>query len=127
MRKIITSCSIVFFTIIAMAFCASYVQAHEWYSNRSDPASKMGCCGGSDCAPVPIDADWVQPVSNGLHVVLTLEQAKTFNIRTGAVIDEVVPWSRVMALSAGYNGPPAFYHICIVGDELRCVFAVPTL
>lgn len=113
---------IIAFMFVALMFLASHPYAHEGYTGTNDPVTKQGCCGGNDCAPVPLDADWVQPVSDGFRVVLSAEQAKTFNKNALLPIDMVVTWDRVMAVTVAYNGPPAIYHICIVADEVRCLF-----
>ena len=119
--------------VTAMLVLAEMAQAHDWYSSTRDPVTTSGCCGGNDCAPVPLDADWVQPVKDGFHVVMTLEQSKKINPYSVAPIDAFVPWSRVQSPPAGISGPPALYHVCIsavqrsVRGGIYCLFAVPSL
>lgn len=94
----------------------------------ADPVTNLGCCGGNDCAPVPLDAEFVQPTVEGYRVTLTLEQARLFNKGAMLPIDEIVPWNRVMVIGTDivpYTGKPAFYHICIYFSKLRCLFASP--
>lgn len=101
-------------------------EAHEWYSGKRDPVTTIGCCGGSDCAPVPLDVDWVRPVAEGYRVTLTVEQAHNFNAHVTMPIDEIIPWARVQIVDPKkYEGPQAIYHICINGNQIRCLFATP--
>lgn len=114
--------------VAAVVWFTPSVFAHESYTGRNDPVTTLGCCGGSDCAPVPLTADWVQPVKEGYRVTLTVEQAQHFNKYASRPIDVVVPYSRVMVIGTvlkPYTGPPALYHICIVTNQLRCLFATP--
>lgn len=114
--------------VAAVVWFAPSAFAHESYTGRNDPVTTLGCCGGSDCAPVPLDADYVQPVKEGYRVTLTVEQAQHFNKYASQPIDVVVPWRRVMVIGTTlkpYIGQPALYHICIVTNQLRCLFATP--
>lgn len=99
---------------------------HEWYLGRTDPTSGNSCCGGGDCAPVPLDADWVNPVEGGFQVTMSLMEARLVNENMKKGVDVLVPWERVMLLSAGKDAPVAIYHICLWGDSLKCLFVVPS-
>lgn len=129
MTKLATALVAVFLCVLALAMLTSRgAYAHESYTGRNDPVTTLGCCGGGDCAPVPLDADWVQPVAQGYRVTLTVEQAMTFNKYATQPIDTIIPWKRVMVIGTDrkpYMGPPALYHICIVNNQLQCLFASP--
>lgn len=52
--------------ILTAAFVACFAVpafAHSWYTGKTDPVTKVSCCGGTDCAP--ISADDVREVSGG--------------------------------------------------------------
>lgn len=120
--------------VIAMLVIAEMAQAHDWYKDLRSPKGSS-CCSGNDCAPVPIDADWVQPTKDGYRVTLSKEQAQTINPDAQYPFNAVVPWSQVMApppkAMAEMNGkPPALYHLCIAAyspNTVYCLFAVPGL
>jgi len=109
-----------------LAILCGSARAHEGYAGLSDPVTGNGCCGGNDCAPVPLDVDWVTPVEGGYQVNLTVEQAKMFNPEATKAISEIVPEARVLtALGKTKSQPsPALYHICIWGNKLKCLFVV---
>jgi len=121
--------------LLAAKWLVPEARAHDWYTLQKDPQTLSGCCGGSDCAPVPLDANWVQPVADGFHVVMTLEESRKVNPNSIAAVDAFVPWSRVQSPPAHAEGPPALYHVCISSSERRaqlrggiyCLFAVPSL
>lgn len=98
--------------------------AHEGYAGMRDPVTGNGCCGGNDCAPVPLDVDWVHPVQDGFLVDLTVEQAKLFNKDSTIPIHVMVPFARVLTSLNEATGSPALYHICIWNDTLKCLFVV---
>lgn len=103
-------------------------EAHSWFS-------RTGCCGGSDCAAVPIDADWVQLGKNGYYVRLTVAQARMVNPDAEYPVDELVPWhsnkiKSLPALRPGETyGAPALYYLCIPAkySGIYCLFPVPGL
>lgn len=106
-------------------------EAHHWYTNQRN-VKGSSCCSGTDCAPVPISADWVQPSRDGYRVTLTLEQARTINPDSQFPMDVTVPWAHVMAPppEAARDSIPALYHLCIaagVPNLVYCLFAVPGL
>jgi hypothetical protein len=82
-------------SILGAAFLAHArrATAHEWFTKRNDPAYNTGCCGGSDCRPIPID--WVREKQGGYQVTMTLEQARTVNPSAMAPVDAFVPYARV--------------------------------
>lgn len=98
--------------------------AHEGYAGITDPVSGYSCCGGNDCAPVPLDVDWVTPVKDGFQVNLTLEQAQLFNANATLPIHEMVPFARVLTSLNKATGSPSLYHICVWGNTLKCLFVV---
>lgn len=114
----------------ALLMWAAQAQAHEWYSNLRNPKGSS-CCSGNDCAPVPLDADWVQPTRDGYRVTLTLDQAKTINPDAQYSVNAVVPWSQVMAPPPeASHSELALYHLCIAAyspNTIYCLFAVPGL
>lgn len=114
---------------LILSHLATKVEAHESYTGRNDPVTTLGCCGGDDCAPIPLDVDWVRPVAEGYRVTLTVEQAMTINKHVTQPIDVIIPWNRAMSIETSkvkYSGPPAIYHICIVTNQVRCLFAAPS-
>jgi hypothetical protein len=83
--------------------------AHENYSKLTDPVYSNGCCGGSDCAPLP--TDWVREVPGGYRLDLSLEQAMRINPNAKSGIGATVPYARVI---------PSFdadFHLCIFGAD----------
>lgn len=115
--------------VIAVACLITWLSrpahAHDWYSGT-------GCCGGSDCNAIPLDADWVEPVKQGYHVRLTAEQARTINHKAKNRVDEIVSWNSNKlksppALKPGQTyGAPAIYHLCIApSGYVYCLFTVP--
>lgn len=105
----------------------SYVQAHSWYSKKTDPVTKQSCCGGSDCNVLKIDPTVLSAEDEGYRVRLTVEQARTINPYTSHPINALVYWERVQ-LSEDGN-----YHICIKthsrgGYEqgVYCLFVPPS-
>lgn len=40
--------------IPALAVVSTGAIAHEWYTGKTDPVTGFGCCGGSECAPIPV-------------------------------------------------------------------------
>lgn len=99
-------------------------EAHEWYTDT-------GCCGGTDCAAVPIEADWVRPGKDGYRVVLTKEQARQINPNAGFAVDELIPWhsNKLKDFPANVRiTSPAVYHLCIPASYsgVYCLFVVPS-
>ena len=95
-----------------LGFCPPSAQAHDWYSQKVDPVHKKGCCGGSDCAVLPIDIPGVLSVEkDGYRVRLTLEQAQKINPYRIQAFDHLIPWDRVQP-SEDLN-----YHICILAKD----------
>lgn len=94
------------FTAMCIA-AATAANAHDWYTDKIDPRTKLKCCGGSDCHAVPLSS--VQPRIDGGYIYLP----HNFNI----------PRERVQQSSDDQ------YHICegtyVVTNQLylRCFFA----
>lgn len=124
---------IICLALAALLMWMAQAHAHDWYTSTRDPESRASCCGGHDCAAVPLDADWIQPVADGFHVVMTLEQSRQINPYSQAPVDTVVPWSRVQVPPPGAETVPALYHLCIAPSQrlirggVYCLFAVPGL
>lgn len=116
----------VFAFIVGLIFLwlVAPANAHEGYLGMRDPVTNNGCCGGEDCAPVPLDVGWVTPVQDGFQVDLTAEQAQLFNKNSKLPIHAMVPFARVLTSLSKATGSPSLYHICIVNDQLRCLFVV---
>lgn len=122
------------FALIVVAlflWLAAPAHAHDWYKDHHDPITGFTCCGGDeDCAPVPLDADWVRPVEGGFQVTMTAEQAHAINKNMTMPVNAFIPWARVMSPPAdagGYGHVPALYHVCVWGNGLKCMFVVPGL
>lgn len=105
---------------LALLWWAWPSHAHEWYKNT-------GCCSGSDCAAVPLDADWVQPTKGGYQVDLTAEQAALINPEAHLPVHEFIEGTRVRMPPAKAMGDPALYHLCIPSgfSGVYCLFVVP--
>ncbi len=85
-------------------------RAHDWYTGIVNEQNQS-CCGGSDCAEV---ADqYVDEVPGGYVVNIP---AGAWKIYQGA-FTAFVPDSRAQAAKQGGN-----YHLCIVGEMVRCFF-----
>lgn len=126
---------VIFAMIVAtlILWFAIPAKAHDWYAQRTDPQTNSRCCGGNDCAPVPLDADWIRPAKGGFHVVMTLEETRLVNPNSQAPVDEIVLWNRMQSPGLDANGIPALYHVCISAypmgtlSRIFCLFAVPSL
>jgi hypothetical protein len=94
------------FTAMCIA-AATSANAHDWYTDKIDPLTKLKCCGGSDCHAVPRSS--VQSRIDGGYTYLP----HNFNI----------PRDRVQ------ESPDGQYHLCegtyVVTNQayLRCFFA----
>ncbi len=110
---------------LALCLMAAPASAHEWFTQKHDPATGRGCCGGSDCKTVPepmMIAGVVQEVQGGYLVQLTPKQIKYFAPGNGYPnpIKQVIPWSRVQPSET------AEFALCIVWNQVRCFFAPQT-
>lgn len=83
--------------------------AHEWYSSTTDPVTRGGCCGGSDCNVLPDGS--VTEVQGGYRVELTLDQAKAINPKAESGIGAFVPRERFQP------SPDSKFHACIWGKN----------
>ena len=108
--------------VMGMLCFSSPADAHDWFSGTNDSVTGLSCCGGSDCAPIPafmMQAGVLKPTTAGMHVGMTVEQARYFNKRVSIPINDIVPWNRIQ--SAPVDG----YAICLVASEagrVRCLF-----
>lgn len=122
MRRVLALAALV----AAFVFLAPVIaSAHSWYSDRRDPVTKKGCCGGTDCAQLVIEPGVFSAEPGGYRVRLTLEQARRINPVRREGIDILIPWERVQDSEDGN------FHLCIprwngvVRDDFYCFFAPP--
>lgn len=94
-------------TLVFLALTATFAEAHSWYSEKTDPVTKHGCCGGSDCHEIRIDSSNYTPEANGFRIRLTVEQAKVINPGRLEPLDIFVPFERVQPSEDGN------FHLCI--------------
>lgn len=110
--------------ITALAL-VSPANAHSWYTQKKDPVTQLGCCGGSDCATLLIEPGVISAEVDGYRIRLTLEQAQRINRNRLEPLDVLVPWDRVQPSEDGN------WHICIPRFEdvtvgnFYCFFAPP--
>lgn len=99
--------------------------AHSWYSQKKDPVTQLGCCGGSDCHELLIEPGVLSAEVDGYRIRLTLEQAQRINRNRLEPLDVLIPWDRVQPSDDGN------WHICIPRFEdvtvgnFYCFFAPP--
>lgn len=110
--------------VIAVVLASQAALAHSWYSEKRDPVTRGGCCGGSDCAILAVTPGVLSAEADGYRVRLTAEQAKAINPYRNTPVDALVPWDRVQPSEDGN------YHICLptypVGSmkaDFFCFFA----
>lgn len=122
MRRVLALAALVAAFVFLAPVLAS---AHSWYSERRDPVTKKGCCGGEDCAQLVIEPGVLTAEAGGYRVRLTLEQARRINPVRREPLDILVPWERVQDSEDGN------YHLCIprwegvVLGDFYCFFAPP--
>jgi hypothetical protein len=99
--------------------------AHSWYTQKKDPVTNLGCCGGTDCATLLIEPGVISAEVNGYRVVLTVEQAQRINPARRDGVNILIPWERVKPSEDGN------WHLCLprwndltLGD-FYCFFAPP--
>lgn len=114
-------------TLITAPVLASRAEAHSWYSQKKDPVTQLGCCGGSDCNTLIIEPGVISAEVDGYRIRLTVEQAARINPGRHAPLDVLIPWKRVQPSEDGN------WHICIprwndttVGN-FYCFFAPPSM
>jgi hypothetical protein len=106
-----------------LILCVVPASAHSWYSQKSDPVTKQGCCGGQDCREIALSADNFTPEATGFRIRLTAEQSKIINPRRLEPLDILVPFERVQPSEDGN------YHLCIPSfngvtrGDFYCFFA----
>ena len=79
--------------IFLAAVCPA--NAHSWYSQKKDPVTQLGCCGGSDCATLLIEPGVISAEVDGYRIRLSLEQAQRINRNRTEPLNVLVPWERV--------------------------------
>lgn len=105
---------------LALALAAIPAASHDWFAGTKDPVSGSGCCGGDDCAAIPIelfDVGAVVEMKNGYSVKLTLPQARMFNRDTRKPVEDFLPFARVQPSKTGG------FAMCIYQDRVQCFFA----
>ena len=107
------------------AWLTTPAHAHSWYSDKHDPVTTYGCCGGSDCAQLVIEPGVMTAEPDGYRIRLTLDQAKRINRYRIDPLDVLVPWDRIQPSEDGN------YHLCLptsngrARDDFYCFFAPP--
>ena len=86
---------------------APETKAHSWYSEKTDPVTKHGCCGGLDCRELRVTPQNFTPEADGFRIRLTVEEAKIINPGRLEPLDILVPFSRVQPSEDGN------FHLCI--------------
>jgi len=108
---------------VALCFLAVPAFAHSWYSEKTDPVTKRGCCGIRDCNKIVLTPENYTPVDGGFRIRLTEEQAKQINPTRHDALDIFVPDNRVQPSETGD------YHLCIPNfngvtyGDFYCFFA----
>lgn len=112
--------------VAAFVFLAPLIaHAHSWYTQKHDPQTGVGCCGGSDCAPLVLQPGMLTGEVNGYRLRMTLEQARHVNINRLDPLDIFIPFDRVQPSEDGN------YHLCIptyngsTRGDFYCFFAPP--
>lgn len=79
----ITIALVVFLTLLGaiIAWSAQPAGAHSWYSSTSDPMTGMGCCGGTDCAPIPSDSVKIDKDAGGWRYLPTGELIPFYRVQ----------------------------------------------
>lgn len=85
-------------TVLGVALWVTPAPAHDWYSGIRNPGSGVGCCGGSDCAPVDV--------------------SRVVETRDEFIVDEIWHFKKDEAMPA-QDGQ---FHACIWGGKPRCFF-----
>lgn len=75
-------------------------EAHDWYTDKTDPVLHYKCCGQNDCHPV--DPNEVRSTREGYYV--KLYRPSYLNDPPGE--EWFIPWERVQ------SAPDDRYHIC---------------
>lgn len=120
-RAVLLAALVAAFLILAPVLA----HAHSWYSDKRDPLTNNGCCGGTDCAQLAVEPGVLAAEEGGYRLRLTLEQAKRINAWRVEPVDVLIPWDRVQASEDGN------YHLCLptsngrVRDDFYCFFAPP--
>lgn len=50
---------------------ANEARSHEPYTGKTDPVTRSGCCGGSDCAVLDVVPGMLLPHEDGYRLVMT--------------------------------------------------------
>ena len=123
MRRLIALAALVAAFILLAPVVAN---AHSWYSERRDPVTKKGCCGGTDCAQLVIEPGMLTADHLGYRISLTAEQARKINPSRRDGVDLLIPWDRIQPSEDGN------FHLClprwngVVLGDFYCFFAPPS-
>jgi hypothetical protein len=105
---------------------AGQVSAHDWFTDKNNLEGLGRCCGGNDCAEVPmemIESGAVQPTATGFAVDLSVAQAQHFNKQQSKPVHQDIPSSMVQP-SESHDPNGSGYALCIYPvDVIRCFFA----
>jgi len=120
--------NVLFGFAMAMAGFGALVPAtaHDVYTLLVDPVTKGRCCGGNDCAPLPNGSVTWAP--GGVHITLTVEQAKAINRFTSLPVNAFVAAERLLP------SPDGRWHACIHHSDrqaprqgILCALAPPNI
>lgn len=100
------------FIIITLVMWAWRAEAHDWYTGTKNPVTGYGCCGGNDCAKIPVTSG--KAITGGYRITL---MPGDHPLVTRPHIF-TVPTKEVQFSQDGE------YHVCLYPNEdhLRCVF-----
>lgn len=100
--------------------------SHSWYSEKRDPVTQHGCCGGTDCATLKVEPGVLTPENDGYRIRLTVEQARRINPARLEPLDAFIPRERIQPSENGN------FHMCLprfngvtMGD-FYCFFEPPS-
>jgi hypothetical protein len=110
--------------VLAMILAATPAASHEWYTSQKN-AGGEGCCGGEDCAPVPVRAP-VHRVGDGYDVTLQKTDLPSLAISRDPKLT-ALGWAVFHYSGNPGLSPDGFIHACIAGSDvvrrrIRCLF-----
>jgi hypothetical protein len=99
------------------ALTATAASPHEWYSGQKN-AEGEGCCGGQDCAPIPV-RDSIRRTATGYDVVLYQNDLPALADFAGSAVFHFKG-------NPGFS-PDGFVHACVAPADIplrriRCLF-----
>jgi hypothetical protein len=113
MRYVNLAALIAFIALLVLTFFAfsDPANAHGWYSEKTDPVTHRGCCGGTECGMWAVQPGAITAEETGYRVRLTTEQARLVRKDTTAPIDALVIYARVQPSEDGN------WHLCITKER----------